>query len=144
MPTPSQNLLFHGTRSLSRVLRDNTLLAFETDDGQEAVSFSRDPRTAAFFASGPDGGLLVFCRARLTARTRLRGYHMGVLGFCNRSEGHSEHEERALGDVHRIDTTLVWVYDMASIPSDWRRRPTVATGPVPLPWVDTPCTGMAA
>lgn len=109
-------LLYHGTANLERVLATNILLAHETDDGLEAVSFSRDLHTAARFARGPKGGVLVFDRRRLQARVRLHGYHMNVYGFVQRSEGASEFEERALHHVDRIDTALVWCYDHASMP----------------------------
>ena len=117
------NRLFHGTRRLDRVLATDLLLASESDDGQWAVCFSRCPRTAASFARGPQGGLLVFDRTRLRARVRLQGHHMANCGYNIRGEGQSEFEERALRDVDRIHSALLWWYDAASIPPSWAQAP---------------------
>jgi len=105
----AQDVLSHGTRSLGRILADDTIL--RSPSGQIAVSFTRSPEVAAYWAllprgyRGEEGGILVLSRDALASRFRLDHFHDPIWDTDDAVV--DEHEERVVGtDVDGLSSML--------------------------------------
>lgn len=123
-------VIFHGTRFPRRVLMDDMLLCSRT--GYRAVSFTRDPRVAAYWAllerddDEQDGAVFVFDLQRLRARYRLEPFHDPVWDICYPQNDEAEEQVwgRDIANIHSYLVGAVWSQPTDSrdaVVSVWRK-----------------------
>lgn len=113
-------VIFHGTRYARRILMDDTLLYSRS--GYHAVSFTRDPRVAAYWAllerddDEQDGAVFVFDRQRLRARYRLEPFHDPIWDTLHQQNNEAEEHVwgRNIARVHAYLVGAVWSQQFSS------------------------------
>lgn len=102
-------VLFHGTRYPGQILGSNTILV--PDSGIEAISFTRSPEVAAYWAILPRDrhdelpGVFVFDRSRLRTRYKLEPFNYFEGSVVHLAD---EMEERIVGrNIEGLERLLI-------------------------------------
>lgn len=137
------DVIFHGTRYARKILTDDAL--FCSRSGYRAVSFTRNPSVAAYWAllerddDEQDGAVFVFDRQRLRARYRLESFHDPIWDTCYGMNDEAEEcvWGRNIACVHAYLVAAVWSRQCSS--SNHRNCAKTVTTTVPQTYVSGSC-----